>query len=108
MLDLMLVSDMRDIISSMFDLFIVGVGYLNWIIIGVLNGLIVGESLLDWNLVSDSSLVILSVSSFVRDLFVGHFGLIVGVVFLDRDVLHVGVRLGRLVHSGSGQPLRKG
>ena len=72
MLDLMLISNMRDIISSMFDLFVVSIGDLNRIIFGVLDSLI---------------------------------GLVVGVVFLDRNVLHVGVRLGGLVHSGRGQAL---
>ena len=101
----MLISNMRDIISSMFDLFVVSIGDLNRIIFGVLDSLIVGEGLLDWNLVSDGSLVIISVGSVVGNLFVGDFGLVVGVVFLDRDILHVGVRLRGLVHSGRGQAL---
>jgi hypothetical protein len=100
MLDLMLISNMRYIISSMFDLFIVSVGHLYRIVIGVLDSLIVGESLLNWDLVSNGSLVIVSVSSVVGDLLMGHFWLVVSVVFLDRDVFHVGVRLGGLVHSG--------
>jgi hypothetical protein len=101
----MLVSNMRYVISSMFDLFVVSIGDLNRIIFGVLDSLIVGDGLLDWNLVSNDGLVILSVGSVVRDLFVGDFGLVVGVVFLDRDVLHVGMRLGGLVYSGGGQAL---
>ena len=100
MLDLMLISNMRDIISSMFDLFVVSIGDLNRIIFGVLDSLIVGESLLHWNLVSNGSLVIISVGSVVGDLLVSHFGLVISIVFLNRDVLHIGMRLRGLVHCG--------
>lgn len=101
----MLISDMWDIVSSMFDLFIISIRNLDWIVISMLNSLIISESLLDWDLVSNGGCVIVSVSPVVGDLLVIDFWLVVGVVLLDGDVLDVGVRLGGLVHSRRGQSL---
>jgi len=103
--DLLLISNVRDIVSSMFDLFIISVWNLDRVVASVLNSLIVSESLLDWNLVSNSSLLIISVSSVIRDLFVGDFWLVISVVLLDGYVLHVGLRLGSLVHRLSRESL---
>jgi hypothetical protein len=70
------------IFSLVFNLFIISVGYLNGLVIGVLNSLIVGDGLGDFNLVTQSSSVGLNVLSFIRDLFVGNHGLIISIIFL--------------------------
>jgi hypothetical protein len=106
MLDLMFVPNVWDIICPVFHLFIISVRDLDGIIIGMLDGLVISESLLDWDLISNCSLMIISVGPVVGDLFVGDLWLVVGVVLLDRDVLDVGVRLGGLVQGGGREALR--
>lgn len=77
----------------MFNLFIIGVGNLHGLIIGVLDGLIISHSFGHFDLIAQSSGVGFNILSFIRDLFMGDDWFIIGIIFLNRDIFHPGLRL---------------
>jgi len=87
------ISDMRDIFSFMFNLLIVGIWHINWLINSMLNSLIVGYDFLNWNLYSQSCCMLFSISSVIRNLFMGNNRGEVSVIFLQRNVFHIGLCL---------------
>lgn len=80
-----------NVFGSVLNLFIIGVGNLDRLIIGVLDSLIISDGLCNFNLISESSGVIFDVLSFIRDLFMGNHGFIVSVIFFKRNAFNIGL-----------------
>lgn len=78
----------------MFNLFIIGVRDLNGLVIGMLDGLVVGHGLGHFDLLAEGGSVHFLVSTFVGDLLVGDDWLIIGIIFLYWDVFHAGLGAG--------------
>ena len=71
------------IFSFMFNLLIIGVRYLNWLIICMLNCLVISEGFCNFNWVSDCSILCIDILSIIRDLFVSDNWLIISILFLN-------------------------
>jgi hypothetical protein len=83
------VNVLRNILSYVFDLLIVGIGSLNRLVVSLLNGLILGHSSGDWDVFDSLLRDMFHILSFVGHLVLCDYWFVVGVCFLDRDVLNV-------------------
>ena len=81
-----------DIFGSMLHLTVVRVGHLDGNIVSMLDSFIVSEGFGHLDGFSDSSHVVLDVLSFVRNALIGDGGFIIGVIFLDGNVLDLSLR----------------
>jgi hypothetical protein len=76
----------------MFHLAVVCIGDLDGNIVSMLDSFIVSDGFGHLDGLSDSSHMGFDVLSFVRNAFIGDRGFIIGVIFLDRNVLDLGLR----------------
>jgi hypothetical protein len=81
------ISDSGNVFSPVFHLFVISVGDLDLLEIGVLDSLVVGHSFDDRDIDSQTRGVLFLVFPFVGHMLVGDHGFVIYVEFLQRDVL---------------------
>jgi len=91
------VGDVGLVLGLVLDLFVVGVRHVDWVVVRVLDGLIVGNGLGDVDGVSNRGNVLVHVLAVVWYLFVSDHWLVIGVGLLDGNVLDPGLGLGSSV-----------
>jgi len=92
-LDNSLIAHMRFVLSLMLNLFIISVGHLNCLIIGMLNSLVISYSFSNFHLITQSSHMGINILPLIRYLFMGNNRFIIGVIFLIRLILNPTLRL---------------
>lgn len=95
-----IITDMRDIYSFVFNLFIISVGFLDRLVIGVLDGLVVGDGFGHFDCLAQSGVVILDILSFIWNFFISFDILVISVVLLNWNVFNSGLCLGSSVELG--------
>ena len=81
------ISNMRLIFCFMFNLFIISIRDLNWLIICMLNCLIISHSFCDFYRVTESCVLSIDILSFIWDLFMSYNWFVISVRFLNWYIL---------------------
>lgn len=95
-------SDLGHEFGDVFDLLVVSVDSFDRDVVGLCDGLVLGDGSGDGHVLGPLLGDLFDVLALVGHLDVADLGFVVGVGLLDRDVLDVrlGLRLGLLVHGG--------
>jgi hypothetical protein len=101
-IDFDFLSDLGDVFGDVFDLLVVSVDSFDRDVVGLCDGLVLGDGSGDGHVLGPLLGDLFDVLALVGHLDVADLGFVVGVGLLDRDVLDVrlGLRLGLLVHGG--------
>ena len=77
------ICNMRLILCFMFNLFIIGIRDLNWLIICMLNCLIISHSFRDFYRIAEGCVLSIDILSFIWDLFMSYDWFVISVRFLN-------------------------
>ena len=89
-----LICNMGLIFSFVFNLFIVSIWHLNWLIVCMLNCLIICNCFGNFNRVSKGSVLSIDILSIIWNLFVSYDWFIISVSFLNWNIFNPGLWLG--------------
>ena len=88
-----LICNMGLIFSFVFNLFIVSIWHLNWLIVCMLNCLIICNCFGNFNWVSKGSVLSIDILSIIWNLFVSYDWFIISVCFLNWNIFYPGLWL---------------